>query len=564
MSKNNDDFSLEDFSLPEPEDNDSSEALPDLDMELPDYDGDDLSGDDNDKPSDDFSLDDFSLDEPLEVDEHDVAGEEEGLDHEVEPDREEYNDYDDYDGYDGESYDTEDTESELDDTEDEEEEEDYPTQYGKGDDLGDIFDNIESDGYDDDYTRGGSVSNALGDNGSIDIDDDFGDFDDDETGLEYLAGEGDEDENYFESLRGDTRNGLDIDGILGKAIELKASDVHINSDGYVDFTILGEITHMTDFGIIPANVVQRCYSTITSHTSQATFAENLELDTSYVIKKGENKGRRFRLSVGRSMTNVFMVFRVISDVIPSPKELGVPPSLEKWVQLPNGLVLICGPTGTGKSTTFASLVNEINQQQTKKIITVERPVEYLYPHDGKGLVTQREVGRDARSFSNALTSAMRQAPDVIMIGEVRDREEVDSLLRASESGHLAFSTMHTNTPPGTINRIKSLYEGDEQLRVLSSLKDNVRGIANQVLLKTKDGRGRFAVHCVLNVTPEVSEMIGVGDVGAIQRYMEENEQTMEHELVKAVLAKKCDAETARSYCIFPDIFDKILAEKLRK
>lgn len=436
----------------------------------------------------------------------------------------------------------------------------------KGDSLEEIFDSIDDDDYDEYGTDGevkkSPISDALGDSASF-----YGDEinDSDGDGLDYLLSEGDEDddESYFsESFRGDTRNGLDIDKILGRAIELKASDVHINPDGYVAFTILGEINHMTEFGIVPANMAQRCYSLITTHAAQAVFAEALELDTSYVIKRGVNKGRRFRLSAGRTMSNVFMVFRVISDNIPRPKDLGVPPSLENWVQLPNGLVLICGPTGTGKSTTFASLVNEINQTKAKKIITVERPIEYVYPHDGMGLVTQREVGRDARSFSNALTSAMRQSPDVIMIGEVRDREEVDSLLRASESGHLAFSTMHTNTPPGTINRIKSLYEGDEQLRVLSSLKDNVRGIANQVLVKTKDGRGRFAVHCVLDVTPEVSEMIGRGDTGAIQDYMEEKELTMEHKLVEAVLAKKCDAATAREYCIFPNFFDDILKQKL--
>src|SRR5699024_5540108 len=163
-----------------------------------------------------------------------------------------------------------------------------------------------------------------------------------------------------------------------------------------------------------------------------------------------------------------------------------------------------------KSTTFASLINQINQYQTKKIITVERPVEYVYPNDGTGLITQREVGMDSRSFFSALTSAMRQAAAVIMIGEVRDREEVDSLLTAPECGKLACSTTCPSTQPETSNQIKSLYEGEEHLKVLSSLKDNVRGIANKVLLKTKDGRGRFAVHCSLDVTPEISEMIGEG------------------------------------------------------
>lgn len=458
-----------------------------------------------------------------------------------------------------------------------------PMGTAKGDSLDDIVAGLDYSDYDEEeddsyYTSGSKISHAIGANSALNVsnsDDEtydngddyyYDDDEDDDSDYPFDAPEFSDDDDEFDfstSLRGDTRDGLNIDNVLIKAIEMKASDVHINSDGYVAFTVLGDIVHMKDYGIIPARAVQQGYLNIVTHQNHSLFAENLELDTSYMIRHGEYKGRRFRLSVGRSMGNIFMVFRVISDNIPTPDDLGVPDTLKKWTQLPNGLVLICGPTGTGKSTTFASLINQINQYQTKKIITVERPVEYVYPNDGTGLITQREVGLDSRSFFSALTSAMRQAPDVIMIGEVRDREEVDSLLRASESGHLAFSTMHTSTPPGTINRIKSLYEGDEQLRVLSSLKDNVRGIANQVLLKTKDGRGRFALHCSLDVTPEISEMIGEGDVGAIQDHMLKNKQTLEHILVKAVVDGKCDIEEARSKSVFPATFDSILEQELK-
>lgn len=458
-----------------------------------------------------------------------------------------------------------------------------PMGAAKGDSLDDIVAGLDYSDYDDEeddsYNVSGSkISHAIGANSALNVsnsDDEtynngddyyYDDDEDDDSDYPFDAPEFSDDDDEFDfatSLRGDTRDGLNIDNVLIKAIEMKASDVHINSDGYVAFTVLGDIVHMKDYGIIPARAVQQGYLNIVTHQNHSLFAENLELDTSYMIRHGEYKGRRFRLSVGRSMGNIFMVFRVISDNIPTPDDLGIPDTLRKWTQLPNGLVLICGPTGTGKSTTFASLINQINQYQTKKIITVERPVEYVYPNDGTGLITQREVGLDSRSFFSALTSAMRQAPDVIMIGEVRDREEVDSLLRASESGHLAFSTMHTSTPPGTINRIKSLYEGDEQLRVLSSLKDNVRGIANQVLLKTKDGRGRFALHCSLDVTPEISEMIGEGDVGAIQDHMLKNKQTLEHILVKAVVDGKCDIEEARSKSVFPATFDNILEQELK-
>lgn len=443
----------------------------------------------------------------------------------------------------------------------------------KGDDISDILGSIED--YEDNYSNNNGTdiqeyneeyddedsddisAKSSGDDLADILEDNFDDYDEID---EFLDDDEDEDD-YFGNLNFSTSDTekVTIDDILGKSFEMGASDVHISPDAEVAFTILGEIVFIKEYGIIPANIVQRAYAQITSHESQAIFAENLELDTAYTVKTGKYKGRRLRLSVGRSFSRVFMVFRTISDTIPTPEDLGVPAELKKWINLPNGLVLICGPTGTGKSTTFASLINQINLNQSKKIITVERPIEYIYPtENAKSLVTQREIGRDARSFSNALTSAMRQAPNVIMIGEVRDKEEVDSLLRASETGHLALSTMHTTSPAGTINRIKSLYEGDEQLRVLSSLKDNVRGIANQVLLRSKDGRSRFAVHCVLDVTPEVSDMIGAGDVGGIQKYMEDNKMTIEHKLVQAVLDKKCDIETARNACIFPDKFDSIL------
>lgn len=425
----------------------------------------------------------------------------------------------------------------------------------KGDSLEDIFDHLEDD-VDSHYENyENTISSALGENSSVylnngeDSDDYFDSFDYNENSAVS---------EYNQTL-------IDIDAILIKAIESRASDVHINPDGYVAFTVLGEIMYVKEFGIIPASNLSRTYGEITTHVAQSTFADNLELDTSYTLKKkGKYQGRRFRLSVGRSFDSVFMVFRVISDEIPTLEDLKIPKAIRDWTKLPNGLVLICGPTGTGKSTTFASLINDINKTKPKKIITVEKPVEYVYPQTGLGLVTQREVGRDTRKFASALTSAMRQNPDIIMIGEVRDKEEVDSLLQAAESGHLSFSTMHTNSPPSTINRIKSLYDGDEQRRVLSSLQENIRGIANQVLVKTKNGNDRFALQSILHITPEVSEMIGRGDVSAIQQYMERKGETIEHKLAQAVLEGRTTLEYAREHCIYPDKFTRILKEKIEQ
>lgn len=215
---------------------------------------------------------------------------------------------------------------------------------------------------------------------------------------------------------------------------------------------------------------------------------------------------------------------------------------------------------THNSTTLASMLQEIQFTRAQKIITLERPIEYVFGTEGEALITQREVGRDARSFANALTSAMRQAPDIIMVGEVRNRLEVNELLRAAETGHLAISTMHTNSAATTINRIKSLYEGDDQLRILASLSDVSRGFANQVLLPTLDGKSRFAVREVLTVDEEVAALIAEGDVKGIRDYQEARNATMEHALAEAALSQQCTYEAAKAQAPNPRLFDKIVQE----
>lgn len=400
---------------------------------------------------------------------------------------------------------------------------------------------------------GVSVTRFYDDNGS--------DYDDDLDSI--LAASEDSFEGYdldSDDYDVDELAGFRIDTVIERAIDAGASDIHLSADTEVAFTVRGDIVRVPEFGLIPPMIVQRVYTKITSNVSQSYFAENFELDTSYVVKTGRYAGRRLRLSVGRSFSNIFMVFRVISDVIPSPDDLGVSPVVQGWAELPSGLVLICGPTGTGKTTTFASLIRKIQLERAQKIITVEKPIEYIYGDVGKAFVTQREIGPDARSFDDALTSAVRQHPDVIMVGEVRDRLEFDTLLRASETGHLALSTMHTNSPSATITRIKSLYDGDEQLRVLGSLGSNLRGIANQVLLKSVDGRSQFAVQSVLNVDDEVSVLIGEGDAAGIEQYMRSRGLTMEHELIKAFRSGKCTLAEARSKSSNPIWFDKLLKD----
>lgn len=354
--------------------------------------------------------------------------------------------------------------------------------------------------------------------------------------------------------------GLNIDGIIDKAINMGASDIYILPFEYITFKILGEVQRIKEFGEIPGTITRRLFQFVTSHVSQDDFANNLELDAAYVVRSGPSKGRRLRLSAGLTGGATFMTFRVIADRIPSPRQLEIADNLLSWCKLPNGLVLMNGPTGTGKSTTLASLLNEIRKERAGTILTIEKPVEYLFGSDGKAIVIQRNVGPDTRSFSSALDSAMRENPNIIMIGETRNKEELNAALTAAETGHLTISTMHTLSAPATLNRIKSMYTGDEQLRVLSTLSTTLKGIANQLLLHSIDGKSRFAVREVLNVDDEIARLVLHGDVLGITDYQMKRGITMEHELVHAAVSGKCTIEEARNATSSPYRFDKILKE----
>lgn len=353
---------------------------------------------------------------------------------------------------------------------------------------------------------------------------------------------------------------FNLDQVIADAIDEGASDIHISPDDYTAFSILGAIERKPQYGMLTGFITEGLQQNILTHVLEANFVERLELDTSYVLSETHHAGRRCRLSVGKTFGDIFMVFRVISDNIPSPEDLGVSEELREWSRLPNGLIMMNGPTGTGKSTTLASLLNSAIQERAQKIITIERPIEYVFGRDGKGFVTQREVGPDSREFSTALDSAMRQAPDIIMIGESRNRVEIDQVLRAAETGHLTFTTMHTNSAAATINRIKSLFEGSEQARVLSTLSDVARGFANQVLVPTVDGSSRFAIREVLPFTEEVSALVAEADVKGIRNFQIENHITMEDGLVKAVVDGRCTLEAAKSQSAYPHMFDQMIKD----
>lgn len=351
---------------------------------------------------------------------------------------------------------------------------------------------------------------------------------------------------------------LHVDQILTEAIITGASDVHLITDQRVSMSRNGDIIRYDGY-IIPDNDTMHLliHEGILSHQEQAEFNRDFEYDGSYTLQYGPYKGTRTRINIGRTFGKYFIVFRIINDFIPTLEDLEVEQEIVEWSYYPNGLFMLCGPTGTGKSTTLASIVYNLMVTTRKKIITIENPIEYIYPDDTNSLVVQREVGGDTRGFYEGLTSAMRQNPDVILLGEVRNTEEVTELLRAAETGHLAISTMHTNSVATTINRIQNLFSGNEQKRIMSTLADTLRGIANQVLVKDKED-GRFAVREILSINDEIKELIVKGDVRGIRQYQIDNKSTMEHKLAEAVKEGRCYEEEARKQVVDINLFNKIM------
>lgn len=357
---------------------------------------------------------------------------------------------------------------------------------------------------------------------------------------------------------------LNLDKVISLAIEEGASDIHITPERTIAFTINGDISIREEFPHPDAQTMFELLKKILTNVQYSEYVKTMDFEFAYVVKRGPYRHRRLRGKAGRTMDMEYLVFRTISDEIPSTESLSVESEIKDWVRSRDGLVLICGATGTGKSTTLASVLRDVQLTEPKKIITIEKPIEYEYPDDGPALVVQRSVGIDCVSFYDALTGALRESPDLILLGEVRDTEEVSELIRAAETGHLAISTMHTNSVATTINRIQSLFSGNERKRILSTLSDTLVGVCNQVLVKTIDGRGRFACRELLTIDNETRKLIAAGDAEGIRTYLFEHKKTMEYKLASAAISGRCTRDEARSKASRVADFDFAYSELKKK
>ena len=292
--------------------------------------------------------------------------------------------------------------------------------------------------------------------------------------------------------------------LLEVLIDRGASDLHLSVDERPRIRLDGELEELAGFDPPAADLLGRLLREITPDRQQAEFDETSDADFAY-----ELPGRaRFRVNLFRNRTGAAAVLRQIPHEIPTFEELGLPDHLRRLTELSKGLVLVTGPTGSGKSTTLAALVDLVNETRRDHIITIEDPIEFVHPSKGC-LVTQREVGVHTRSFKRALRAALREDPDIVLVGEMRDLETTAIAIETAETGHLVFGTLHTTTAASTVERIVDQFPGDRQEQIRIMLSETLRAVISQTLLK-RVGGGRVAAFEILVATPAVSNLIREG------------------------------------------------------
>ncbi len=332
--------------------------------------------------------------------------------------------------------------------------------------------------------------------------------------------------------------------LLKTLVELNGSDLHITTNTPPQVRVHGHLQRLALPDLQPADSKQLVYSVLTD-SQKKRFEETSELDFSFGIKA---IGSRFRCNVFNQRGAVAAVYRLIPEKIRSFQELGLPPVLATLSERPRGLVLVTGPTGSGKSTTLAAMLDKINVERHDHILTIEDPIEYIHQHKSC-LVNQREVHSDTETFSNALRAALREDPDIVLIGEMRDLETVEAALKIAETGHLTFATLHTNSAAQTINRIIDIFPAGQQAQIRTQLSLVLEGIVCQALLPRADGKGRVASLEILVPTPAIRNLIRDDKVhqiyGAMQTGQEKlGMQTANQSLASLHMKRLITLETA--------------------
>src|SRR6266545_4645665 len=308
--------------------------------------------------------------------------------------------------------------------------------------------------------------------------------------------------------------------LLKTTVEMDGSDLHISTTTPPQVRVHGHLRRLSMPDLSPSETKQLVYSVLTD-SQKKRFEETLELDFSFGIKGLA----RFRCNVFNQRGAVAAVYRLIPEKIKGFDELALPPVLATLAERPRGLVLVTGPTGSGKSTTLAAMIDKINTERREHILTIEDPIEYIHQHKGC-LVNQREVHSDTHGFSAALRAALREDPDIVLIGELRDLETIESALRIAETGHLTFATLHTNSAAQTINRIIDVFPAHQQGQIRTQLSLVLEGIVCQALLPRADGKGRVVSLEVLVPNPAIRNLIRDDKVHQIYSTMQTGQEKL--------------------------------------
>ncbi|MDI6891852.1 MAG: type IV pilus twitching motility protein PilT [Actinomycetota bacterium] len=349
-----------------------------------------------------------------------------------------------------------------------------------------------------------------------------------------------------------------LNDLLMEAFEKGASDLHLTVGVPPTIRVHGVLVHL-DHPVLAQEDTKGLVYSILNDEQRERLEKNWELDFSYSLPGKA----RFRVNIYFQRGSCAAAFRLIPAEIRGLEELGLPLALEGLAKRPRGFVLVTGPTGSGKTTTLASLIDIINETQEVHIITIEDPIEYLHQHK-KAIVNQREVGSDTKAFASALKYVLRQDPDVILIGEMRDLETISVALTAAETGHLVFATLHTQDSPQTIDRIIDVFPPHQQQQVRIQLAGTLQGIISQQLLPTSDGKGRIVAVEVLTPTPAVRNMIREAKThqiyNAIQTGQKYGMQTMDQALAGLYRRGKITYEIALERAIDPQDLRQLLGK----
>ncbi|HAF94516.1 MAG: type IV pili twitching motility protein PilT [Elusimicrobia bacterium GWC2_51_8] len=350
---------------------------------------------------------------------------------------------------------------------------------------------------------------------------------------------------------------MDLVTILGAAVQQGASDIHICAGKPPMMRLNGQIMPVNaSLAPLKAEETKLLVYSALYDEQRAKFEENWELDSSFAVKGVS----RFRLNVLITRGGVDAVMRVIPSIIPTPEQLGLQPTIVNLSTLPKGLVLVTGPTGSGKSTTLAAILDLINQKKKGHILTIEDPIEFTY-ESKECIVRQREIGQHTKSFNNALRAALREDPNVILVGEMRDLETIQLTITAAETGHLTFATLHTQDAPSTIDRIIDVFPPHQQTQVRVQLAASLQAVVSQLLLPRMDGKGRVAVREIMVMTPAIANLIREGKTHMIYSAIETGAKfgmiPMDKALSNLVAQKLISFESAVAKAHDQEMFKKL-------